>query len=50
MDPTPAREVYAGRIIRVQVLERLGGDHDVVRHPGAAGVLAFTPAGDVLLV
>jgi ADP-ribose pyrophosphatase len=50
VDPAPAREVYAGRIIRVEVLPRRGGDYDVVRHPGAAGVLPITPQGDVLLV
>jgi 8-oxo-dGTP pyrophosphatase MutT (NUDIX family) len=27
-----------------------GGDREVVRHPGASGVLAVTPSGDVLLV
>jgi ADP-ribose pyrophosphatase len=42
--------VYAGRIIRVELQERPEGDYDVVRHPGAAGVLPFTPEGDVLLV
>jgi ADP-ribose pyrophosphatase len=50
VDPAAVREVYAGRLIRVEVLERAGGDHDVVRHPGAAAVLPFTPDGDVLLV
>ncbi len=46
----PAREVYQGHRIRVEVQPRPEGDHDVVRHPGAAGVLPVTPEGDVLLV
>ena len=50
MEPVPVRQVYAGRIIRVEVLERPGGEHDVVRHPGAAAVLPITPQGEVLLV
>ncbi|GIU99715.1 MAG: ADP-ribose pyrophosphatase [Actinomycetota bacterium] len=44
------REVYVGRLIRVEVHALPGGEHDVVRHPGAAGVLPITPAGEVLLV
>ena len=50
MEPLPTREVYSGRIIRVEVWSRPEGDHDVVRHPGAAAVLALTPDGEVLLV
>ena len=50
MEPFATREAYAGRIFRVEVLERAEGDYDVVRHPGAAAVLPFTPQGDVLLV
>ncbi len=46
----PGREVYVGRLIRVEVHPLPGGDHDVVRHPGAAGVLPLTPSGEVLLV
>ena len=46
----PAREVFAGRFIRVEVFPRPGGDHEVVRHSGAAAVLAITPEGDALLV
>lgn len=45
-----AREVYRGRLIRVEVHPLPGGDHDVVRHPGAAGVLPITPDEHVLLV
>ena len=50
MEPLPTREAYSGRIIRVVVLSRPEGDYDVVRHPGAAAVLALTPDGEVLLV
>lgn len=45
-----AREVYRGRLIRVEVHPLPEGEHDVVRHPGAAGVLPITPAGEVILV
>jgi ADP-ribose pyrophosphatase len=45
-----AREVYRGRLIRVEVHPLPQGEHDVVRHPGAAAVLPVTPAGEVLLV
>ena len=50
MEPVPTREAYAGRVIRVEVHSRPEGEHDVVRHPGAAAVLPLTPDGDVLLV
>lgn len=46
----PAREVFEGRVIRVEVLARPEGDYEVVRHPGAAAILPITPQGDVLLV
>lgn len=44
--------MYRGPIFTV-LSERWPGsdrEHDVVRHPGAAGVLPITPSGDVLLV
>jgi ADP-ribose pyrophosphatase len=50
VEPEPVREVYAGRLIRVEVQDRPGGAHDIVRHPGAAAVVPITPQGDVLLV
>ncbi len=50
MDPGRVREVHVGRLIRVEVHERPGGAHDVVRHPGSAAVLPITVEGDVLLV
>jgi ADP-ribose diphosphatase len=46
----PTREVYRGHAIRVEVHPRPDGDHDVVRHPGAAGVVPLTADGQVLLV
>lgn len=45
-----AREVYRGRLIRVEVHPLATGEHDVVRHPGAAGVLPVTPTGEAVLV
>lgn len=45
-----AREVYRGRLIRVEVHPLPTGEHDVVRHPGAAGVLPVTPTGEAVLV
>jgi ADP-ribose pyrophosphatase len=44
------REVYRGRVIRVEVQPRPEGDYDLVRHPGAAAVLPITPEGNILLV
>jgi ADP-ribose pyrophosphatase len=44
------RQVYRGRLIRVEVHDLPQGEYDVVRHPGAAGVLPITPGGEVLLV
>lgn len=46
----PAREVFRGRVLRVEVLARPEGDYEIVRHPGASAVLPITPDGDVLLV
>lgn len=50
MEPALPREVYAGRIFTVEVRSHAGHEYDVVRHPGAAAVLALTPKGEVLLV
>lgn len=44
------REAYRGRLIRVELRAMPEGTHELVRHPGAAGVLPITPEGDVLLV
>jgi ADP-ribose pyrophosphatase len=50
--PDSSEVVFEGPVFRV-VRERWPGSdrpYDVVRHVGAAGVLALTPDGDVLLV
>ena len=50
MEPQSVREVFRGKIIRLDVESWPGGDYETVRHLGAAAVLPLTPAGDVLLV
>jgi len=50
VEPVPTREVYRGRVIRVEVQSRADGEYDIVRHPGAAAVLPLTPDGEVVLV
>ncbi|MGE5459946.1 MAG: NUDIX hydrolase [Solirubrobacterales bacterium] len=50
MEPVPTREAYRGRFIRLEVQSRPEADYDIVRHPGAAAVLALTPDDHVLLV
>ena len=50
-EPLDTRTAFRGHAITVDVEEWPGLlPHDVVRHPGAAGVLPLTPNGDVLLV
>ena len=50
-EPTSVRRAFAGRFLSVDLEEWPGiGAYEVVRHPGAAGVLPITPSGDVLLV
>jgi 8-oxo-dGTP pyrophosphatase MutT (NUDIX family) len=48
--PRSVREVFRGRLIRVEVESWPAGEREVVRHPGACAVVALTAAGDVLLV
>lgn len=48
--PAQAREAFRGRLFRVAVETWPAGEREVVRHPGACAVVAFTPLGDVLLV
>src|SRR3989442_11107747 len=48
--PRSSREVFRGRLLRVEVESWPAGEREVVRHPGACAVVAFTPEGDVLLV
>jgi ADP-ribose pyrophosphatase len=50
-EPRAIERVFAGAVLTLE-LEDWGQSfrHEVVRHPGAAGVLPITPEGDVLLV
>lgn len=50
MDPQSSREVFQGKLIRVEVERWPTGEREIVRHPGACGVVALTGAGEVLLV
>ena len=50
MDPESSREVFRGKLIRVEVEDWPGGDREVVHHPGACAVVAVTETGDILLV
>ena len=52
MEPEASEPVFEGAIFTVLRQRWAGVEHpyDVVRHPGAAGVLPLTPDGDVLLV
>lgn len=52
VEPEATHEVFRGLIFTVhrEHWPGLEHEHDVVRHPGAAGVLPITPGGDVLLV
>jgi len=50
-EPEDVRRGFAGRFISVDIERWPGiGPWEVVRHPGAAGVLPITPSGDVILV
>jgi ADP-ribose pyrophosphatase len=50
-EPRAVRRIFEGAVLTLE-LEDWGQpyEHEVVRHPGAAGVLPITPEGDVLLV
>jgi ADP-ribose pyrophosphatase len=50
VEPESSREVFRGKLIRVEVEQWPAGEREVVRHPGACGVVALTEAGEVLLV
>ncbi len=50
MEPESSREVFHGRLIRVEVETWPSGEREVVRHPGACAIVATTTEGDVLLV
>lgn len=50
MEPDAVRQVFAGRLVRVDVESWSGRSIDVVRHPGAAAVLPVTSDDQVILV
>lgn len=50
MEPRAAREVFRGTLIRVAVESWPAGEREVVHHPGAAGMVALTDGGRVILV
>lgn len=50
MDPESSREVFRGKLIRVEVERWPAGEREIVHHPGACGVVAITTDGEVLLV
>jgi ADP-ribose pyrophosphatase len=55
MSPEPVREIYRGRVVRLNVepVTLPNGHHmelEIVRHPGAAAIVALTATDAVLLV
>lgn len=50
MEPESSREVFRGKLIRVEVEQWPAGEREIVHHPGACGVVALTRSGEVLLV
>jgi ADP-ribose pyrophosphatase len=50
LEPESSREVFRGKLIRVQVERWPAGEREIVRHPGACAVVAITPRDEVLLV
>jgi ADP-ribose diphosphatase len=52
MEPASVQPAYRGSFLRVdqETWPDLEHPQEVVRHPGAAGVLPVTPGGEVLLV
>lgn len=52
MEPAAVHPAYRGSFLRVDLETWAGLDapQEIVRHPGAAGVLPITPGGEVLLV
>jgi ADP-ribose pyrophosphatase len=50
-EPAANRRVFDGKVVSLDLEDwGLGFEYEVVRTPGAAGVLAITPEDDVLLV
>jgi ADP-ribose pyrophosphatase len=50
VEPESSREVFRGKLIRVEVERWPSAEREVVHHPGACAVVAITPQGEVLLV
>jgi ADP-ribose diphosphatase len=51
MEPDSSTRAFEGSFLSVDVERWPGlGPHEIVRHPGAAGVLPILPSGEVLLV
>jgi len=50
MEPLRVREAFRGSFLRVDVESWPAGEREVVRHPGACAVVAFTSEGEVVLV
>jgi ADP-ribose pyrophosphatase len=50
LEPHGVRRVFDGRLIKVDVETWPAGEREVVHHPGACAVVAFTPEGEVVLV
>ena len=49
LEPSSSREAFRGRLIRVVVEDWPEGEREIVRHPGAAAIVAFD-GDDVVLV
>ena len=50
-EPTGSRSVFEGTVIRLELEDWPGQPpYEVIRHPGAAGVLPLLPSDEVLLV
>jgi ADP-ribose pyrophosphatase len=50
LEPQGIRRIFDGRLIKVDVETWAAGEREVVHHPGACAVVAFTPDGEVVLV
>ncbi len=50
MDPSASREAFRGKLFRVEIERWPAGEREIVRHPGACGVVALVEGDDVLLV
>jgi ADP-ribose diphosphatase len=50
LEPHGVRPVFDGKLIKVDVESWPAGEREVVHHPGACAVVAFTPEGEVVLV